>query len=1103
MKDRGWYGNIIAWFAHNSVAANLLMAALVVGGIWSTLSITKEVLPRLELDSINVTVPYRGGTPKDVEQGVLIKIEEAIEGVEGVEEVIATATEGSGTVRIDVLEEYDVLEVLDEIKSRVDGIATFPAETERPVYQRIQSDQDVIFISVFGQVPERTLKEVARQLRAEVVALPEVARAELLGDRPYEIAIEVREETLRAYGLTLAEVASAVRASSLDLPGGRIEATGGDILVRTVGQAYVGRDFRDIVVRSNPDGSRIVLDDIAEINDGFVERDFFARHNGQPAIAIQVQSVGDEDALAAAEAAKRFVDERMQTLPDGVNVAWWLDTSYYLADRLGMMTKNLVAGAVLVFLMLTLFLRLKLAFWVMIGLLVAFAGTMWALPLAGVTINTISLFGFLVVLGIVVDDAIVIGESAYTEIREHGHSPENVVNGTMRVAVPATFGVLTTIAAFAPILMVSGISGQFFAPIGWVVIIALAMSLVESKLILPAHLAHMKIRPRAEKKTAAGFRTPRPAARKINASTHPRPLSRTLAKVLQPLILGVAYIGWLTAIIPDIALRIQRRFSEGLHGFADKFYLPALQAMLKRRYVALSGFVAALIISIGLVAGPFVRVAFFPDTTGDFLLVNLTMNEGTPSRLTEGALIQLSESLARVDERMQDELGLDEPIVRTQFMFTQSETSGRIIADLIKTEDERINITDIERRWRAEVGPIPGARTLQIGGPGGPGGGGPDISYQLVGNDLSQLEAAAAELESAINEFEGTYDVRNSVQVGLRELQIRIKPEAEVLGLSQQTLGRQVRQAFFGEEVQRIQRGEDDVRVMVRYPLEQRTSEGYLENMRIRTPDGAEVPFGAVAEVVEGTSPSQIRRYNGERSVAISGRVDKEVAEPGRIIGELRENVLPEVLAGHLGVDVRLSGQTQALQDVNRELALGALLALFMIYALIAIPLRSYLQPLLIMAVIPFGIIGAVIGHWLLGLAVSIISMFGIIALAGVVVNDSLILVDFVNTNRKKGKPRIEAALQAARARFRPIVLTSATTFLGLAPIVFFERSVQAESVVPMAVSLAFGIVFATAITLALIPILYLIGDDFTNAFARMFGRDSEQGDDSARRAAG
>ncbi|MGB0514739.1 MAG: efflux RND transporter permease subunit, partial [Wenzhouxiangellaceae bacterium] len=471
-RSHGWYGNIIAWFANNSVAANLLMWSLIVGGAFTAITITKEVQPRIETNYVTVSVPYRGGTPRDVEEGVLIKIEEAIQDLEGIREIVATAREGSGTVTVEIEQEYDITEAMDNIKNRVDAISTFPAETEQPSYRRNVWSQEVMWVSIFGDVSERTLKEVGRQIRDEIIALPNVTQANLVGGRPYEIGIEVREETLRAYDLTLQEVASAVRRSSMDLPGGRIEAAGGDILLRTMGQAYVGRDFTDIVIRTNPDGSRIVLSDIAEIKDGFVERDGYVRHNGQPTIAVRVLSIGEQDALAVSRDVRAYVERRQQTLPSGVSVDYWADSSYYLKDRLTMMTKNLLAGAFLVFLILTLFLRLKLAFWVMVGLLVAFAGTLFLLPMVNVTINLISLFGFLVVLGIVVDDAIVIGESAYTEIRRHGHSVDNVVNGTMKVAVPATFGVLTTIAAFTPILMVSGISGQFFASIGWVVVIA-------------------------------------------------------------------------------------------------------------------------------------------------------------------------------------------------------------------------------------------------------------------------------------------------------------------------------------------------------------------------------------------------------------------------------------------------------------------------------------------------------------------------------------------------------------------------------------------------------------------------------------------------------
>ncbi|QOC24255.1 efflux RND transporter permease subunit [Wenzhouxiangella sp. AB-CW3] len=1017
------------------------MVCLIAGGLYSAITITKEVQPRIETNFITVSVAYRGGTPRDVEEGVLIKIEEAIQDLEGVREIIATAREGSGTVTVEVEPEYDVLEVLDNVKMRVDSIPTFPAETERPTYRRNTWTQEVIWVSVHGDVPERTLKEFSRQIRDDITALPSVTQAELIGARPYEISIEVQEETLRGYNLTLGDVADAIRRSSLDLPGGRIQATGGDVLVRAIGQAYVGQDFEEIVVRTNPDGSRVRVRDIAEIRDGFVDRDFYSRHNGDPAIAIRVSSIGEQNALAISREVREYIDEKKDSLPSGIGVDWWADVSYYLSDRLQMMGKNLFAGAALVFLILTLFLRLKLAFWVMVGLLVAFLGALWMLPVVGVTINLISLFGFLVVLGIVVDDAIIMGESAYTEIRARGHSVENVVNGVYKVAIPATFGVLTTIAAFLPILLVSGVEGQFFAAIGWVVVLCLVMSIVESKLILPAHLAHMRVK-------------------KYESDT------------------------------PNRFVRFQRGFSDNLYKLVDNYYLPSLRVMLKNRYLALAGFISLLILSLGLIVGGFLRVVFFPDIAGDFMRVDLEMNEGTPAYVTHGNMDRLEQALRVVDEDMQDTLGLDHPVIRTTFSWSGSEVSGGMLVELTRTDDQRITTREIERRWREEVGDMPGVRGLRIGSAGGPGGDGPDLSFQLVGRDLNQLEAAAAELESRIRTYEGTYDIRNSFEGGMRELQLKIRPEAEILGLSQQDLARQVRQAFFGEEVQRIQRGQDDVRVMVRYPREQRSSEGYLEAMRIRTADGQEVPFDAVADVVEGSSPSTIRRFDRERSISVSGRVDTDVAEPGRISSELRETYLPQVLDSYPGVRYRLAGQTRSQQEVRTDLIWGTFFALFLIYALIAIPLRSYLQPLLIMSVIPFGMIGAVIGHMVLGLPISMLSLFGIIALAGVVVNDSLILVDFVNRHRRMGESRIEAAIKATRARFRAIVLTSLTTFLGLAPIVFFETSLQAQIVIPMATSLAFGIVFATIITLGLIPILYLIGDDFTRLVQRLTGRE-------------
>jgi multidrug efflux pump subunit AcrB len=1028
MKD-GPFGALIEWFARNAVAANLLMIILLVGGLYTVFTIKKEIQPRIETNYINIGVPFLGATPLDVEEGVIVKIEEAIQDIEGIEEIVSTANRGYGDVTVEVHADYEVTEVMDEVKNRVDAISTFPENTEKPVISRTQFQQQVLFVSVYGDVDERTLKEYAKQVRNEIVTLPGVTRAEILGGRPYEISIEVSEFTLQGYGLTLSEVADAVRRGSLDLSAGSIRSDAGDILVRTKGQAYVGRDFEEIVVRTNPDGTRILLKDIAEIRDAFVESDSFSEYNSKPAISIQVMSVGNQSELDISETVRRYVEARKADLPSDISLDTWADVSYYLKGRLDMMIKNMIFGAVLVFLTLALFLRLKLAFWVMMGLPVAFMGAFFLMPLVDVTLNMLSLFGFILVLGILVDDAIVIGESAYTNMRAKGHSIENIVEGVHKVAVPATFGVLTTIAAFLPILLVTGVSGQFFSAIGWVVILCLCFSLIESKLILPAHLAHMKVK-------------------RYGEGTH------------------------------NVFVRFQRFFSEGLHHFVDNFYAPLLEKSVKRRYLTLSVFVSLLVLSIGLLAGGLLRFVFFPDLTADFLQVELEMNEGTPVAQTHAALQRVQDGLWEVDRQVSAEQGVASgAVVKSVLSFTNGDIAGQVITELVKEIDDVITGPEVLRRWREAVGTIPGVKTLGFEGATGPSGG-PAISLQLIGTNIEQVGRAAKDLESRVRGYEGVYDVRNSFERGMPEIKLNIKPEAEALGLTLADLARQVRAGFYGEEVQRVQRGQDEVKVMVRFPENERDSVGYLENMRIRTPDGGRVPFHAVAEVELAESPTTIRRFDRERSVRVSAEVDKENYEPGKITEDILEKELPEVLARYPGVRHRLSGASEAQQEVQRDMTKGALFALLLIYALMAIPLRSYTQPLIIMAVIPFGIIGALVGHWILGLEVSMMSFFGIIALAGVVVNDSLILVDFVNRERQLGVPLVQAVNDAARKRFRAILLTSLTTFFGLVPIVL-ETSLQARIVIPMAASLAFGILFATVITLFLIPSLYLILDDF------------------------
>ncbi len=934
------------------------------------------------------------------------------------------------TVQVEVRAGYDVPEVMNEIKNRVDAISTFPENTEKPIVSRTRFQQQVNLVSVYGDVDERTLKEYAKQIRNEIVTLPGITRAELLGSRPYEISIEVSEFTLEQYDLTLAEVAQALRRGSLDLPAGSIRSDAGDIQLRTKGQAYTGLDFEDILVRTNADGSRVLLKDIANIKDEFEETGRFSEFNGKPAFTIQVLSVGDQNELDISKTVRDYVAAKQTSIPSGVALAAWADVTYYLKSRLDMMIKNLVIGALLVFLSLALFLRLKLAFWVMVGLPVAFLGTFFLMPVFGITVNLISLFGFILVLGIIVDDAIVIGESAYTNMRAKGHSLDNVLEGVHKVAMPATFGVLTTMAAFIPILMISGIMGKFFASIGWVVTLCLVFSLIESKLILPAHLAHMKVKQYGE-------------------DTHNR------------------------------FVRFQRFFSEGLHIFVDRYYLPLLDRCLKRRYLTLSIFISMLILSVGLLVGGILRSVFFPDIMADFLRVDILMNEGTPAERTHDVIRQVQEGLWRLDAEVSKEQGEESgAVVSSVLSFAQGETGGQVITELVKDEKAVISGTEVLRRWRENVGELPGVKQLGFSAATGPGGGAA-ISIQLIGANIEQVGRASQELVRRMNTYEGLYDIRNSYERGRPEIKLNLKPEAEALGITLQDLASQVRAGFYGTEVQRIQRGQDEVKVMVRFPQDERDSVGYLDRMKIRTPAGGRVPFHSVAEVELTESPSFIRRFDRERAIRVSAEVDKEKYEPKKIQDDIMNKELPQVLAHFPGVRSKLSGASQQQVEIQRDLVRGGLFAVFLIYALMAIPLKSYAQPLIIMAVIPFGTIGALIGHLILGIPVSMTSYFGIIALSGVVVNDSLILVDFVNRERETGVPLEQAVKDAARVRFRAILLTSLTTFLGLVPIAVFETSLQAQLVIPMATSLAFGILFATVITLFLIPTLYLMLDDF------------------------
>lgn len=1038
----------LAWFAANHVAANILMIFILASGVLALFKVVIEVFPELETDIVTITVPYRGASPAEAEEGVCIRVEEAIASIEGIKRIRATASENVGTVTVELDEDADNREVLDDIKAAVDRIETFPVETEKPVVSEIDTRRRVITIALHGDASEKTLKALAERVRDELTALDGISQVELAGVRSYEISIEVSEAALRRYGLSFDQVAAAVGASSLDLPGGAVKTPGGEILLRTKGQRYRGSEFEDIVVLTRPDGTRVTLADVATVVDGFEDTDTASRFDGERAALIQVYRVGDEGALDVAALTKDYLDQLRPSLPAGVSADTWDDDSIILKQRIGLLLRNGRLGLILVFACLTLFLNTRLAFWTTMGIPISFLGGFWLVPHFDVSVNMVSLFAFIVVLGIVVDDAIVVGENIFNYL-EKGMKPlDAAIRGVREMAMPVTFAIITTVAAFAPLLFVSGQMGKVMRQIPVVVISVLIMSLVEALLILPAHLSGK----------GTLFNT-----------------------VVGPLLGPVE--------------NVQRRIQRGLRWVITRPYRATLDVALEWRYLTVAIALVFLFLSAALVAGGFLKFSFMPKVDADNMTAQLTMPQGTPVEQTEAVLRRIEAGAVRVTAEVDRSRPDGSPPLIRHISTTvgqhpsagghgpmaqktaggDSSHLGEVNVELLGGEDRDIASGELVRRWREAVGEVPGAVALtfqsNLFSAGDP------ISVQLAHRDFEVLLQAVGRLKSIIAEYPGTKDVADSFLPGKKELKLRLTPAGRAAGLTLSDLARQVRAGFYGLEVQRIQRGRDDVRVMVRYPESERRSRGDIDEMRIRLPDGSETPFTTVAEVEEGRGYAVIDRTDRRRVVTVSADVEEGVANANEISADLRSAVLPQLVRDFPGLTFDFEGEQREQAESLGSLRLNFVVAQLAIFALLAIPFRSYSQPLIIMSAIPFGLVGAVFGHMVMGLNLTMLSMFGMVALTGVVVNDSLILVDLVNRRRAEGIPLDRAIREAGERRFRPIMLTTATTFLGLTPMIF-ETSMQAKFLIPMAVSLGYGIVFATAITLVLIPTLYRILED-------------------------
>jgi len=1000
-------------------------------------------------------VPYLGAAPEEVEEGVSVRIEEQIQDLDGIKKLTSTASEGVGVVMVELVAGTDSRRLLDEIKSRVDAIDTLPEETEKPIIRELTNRRQVVDVAIHGNADPISLRHIAEQVRDDLGALPEITNVELANVRPYEISIEVSENTLRRHGLSFDQVAQAVRRTSLDLPGGSVKTAAGEILLRTKGQAYRRDEFERLVVWTRPDGTRLTLGEVATVVDGFEDTDQDSRFDGHPAVLLQVFRSGEQDALAIAAAVERYIETEERRLPEGIELTMWNDASRILKGRRDLLLRNGSWGLSFVVLILALFLRFRLAFWISLGMLISFMGAFWLMPTLDVSINLITMFAFILVLGIVVDDAIVIGENIHTHQHRHGDGLRGSIEGAGEVAFPVVFAVLTTVAAFTPLLLVPGSTGKIMRVIPMIVIPCLLWSLFESLWILPAHLSHYRKRDRSRD----GF--------------HP----------------------W---------YRLQSTIAGGLERFIERVYAPLLEIALRWRYATLALGVMTLFVTVGLYYGGFVRFIFFPQVESDFVSAAVTLPQGSPVAATSAAVERLERSAERLRRELSEQYGEDQvrhmfsAIGEHPFRMAQRQNTGgaaqretranlgEVTLELTPAEIRSAGSAEIATRWRELTGPIPDA--LEATYTSSLFSAGEDINIQLTGPDIAELRTIADALKLRLAGYGGVFDITDSFLPGKREVKLNILPAAELIGLSLADLGRQVRQAFYGEEAQRIQRGRDELRVMVRYPERERRSLGDLENMRIRTPDGAEVPFSEVAEVEFGRGYSSIKRVDRRRAINVVADVDEAEATAGVIVADITTHVLPDLLADHPHVTFSLEGQQAEQRETMGGLVRGFALALIAIYALLAIPLRSYGQPVVIMLAIPFGLVGAIWGHLLLGLDLTILSMFGLVALTGVVVNDSLVMVDFINRHRGSREGLLYGVRQAGVARFRPILLTSLTTFAGLLPMML-EKSMQARFLIPMAVSLAFGVMFATFITLVLVPAGTMILEDLRRLPARLAGR--------------
>lgn len=1028
---------LIAWWARNPVAANLLMVGIVITGLLGFMNIEREAFPVVKANNVEVIVAWPGAAPQEVEEQIIVRVEEALTDLDNIDRIFASANEGSAYIWVRALGPVDMGAFVGNIKRRVDAISSLPRDIERPIVrEQIYRDQSMR-IGLYGDIGERQLNRLAEELRDEVAMLPGISIVELFGTRREEVSVELSEAALRRYGLTFDEVARAIGSTSVNVSSGRVRTESGDILLRARNLANTQTEFENIILRQDIEGGILRVGDVAKVIDGFEDEDILATLNGEPAVLIQVLSQEHMDVVKASDSVHKWVEETQKRLPEGVGLTIWWDNADVYKGRMETIVSSAVTGLLLVFLILILTLRPKVALWVTIGIATAYMGSLALLPSADVSLNIISTFAFLLVLGIVVDDAIVVGESIHHTSQQRGGSVESAILGTQLVAKPVMFAVLTTMIAFMPWLFLSGEDVQITRHISIVIILALTFSLIEAFFILPSHLRHL-----SPESTDSKY------------------------------------------LVVRKFLALQQAIAHSIMHFARTSYRRSLAFSLRHRYATVATFVGVFIISMGVFSSGWVKFSFMPEIEGDGVFINVDLPNDTPYERALQILKQIQAAEKQLVEEVdaQAEPGQEKLV---ENWYTRSRRDSVLaMVKLVPPSERELSAKDVALRLKALIGDVPDAEEITVNYTTNDSV--PRLSYAISHPDMDVLLEASDALQAKLRSYDSVYYVRDDLQGSVSELHFTLLPGAERMGLTLREVSRQVRQAYYGEEVQRLPRENGDVRVMVRYPREDRYNLASLENFRLRTTDGRMVPLLSVVDVEVASGVKEIKRRERRRSATVNANLTSDVGRD--IQKDLDENFFPQWEKDFPGVVRGAVGQAEGEARFMKEMASLYLLAFFVMYWLLAVAFGSYIQPLLIMTAIPFGYMGAVYGHLIFGLSMALFSYFGIAAAAGVVVNDNLVLMDYVNRARARGMNAVDAVLEAGPERFRPILLTTVTTFVGLIPMMA-ERSIQAQFLHPAVISLAFGVLVALAVTLYLVPSLYCIGEDVSDVFARRFKR--------------